>query len=318
MAQHPGFDRIPDAWRELLLVDAALATGVIDALGDGAPHDARELASSLGLNEKAVAVALIGLDDLGYVAAGPDGRMLTDGARGMLVDASDPRYRRHSFEHSAHQVRRWIHLPAVLKDGGPAPAGAEPPELARFMMAMDDASRPSAPDVVEALLAAVPDAKSALDLGGGPATHARELARRGVRATVFDIGEVVDIMRPRLADEPLVEYVAGDMNAALPSGAYDVVLLANVVHIQSAEKNAALVSRAAAVVEPGGVLAVFDMFLGRSERAPLFSVHMLVSNGQGRCYREEEIRGWCEAAGLVVEAVTDFPERGEQLLIARR
>jgi 2-polyprenyl-3-methyl-5-hydroxy-6-metoxy-1,4-benzoquinol methylase len=318
VAQHSGFDRIPDAWRELLLVDAALATGLIDALGVGALRGVAELASSLGLDEQAVGVALTGLDDLGYAASAPGGWTLTDGARGMLVDTSDHRYRRHSFEHSAHQVRRWIHLPAVLKDGGPAPAGAEPHDLGRFMMAMDDASRPSAPHVVEALLAAVPDAKSALDLGGGPATYARELARHGVHTTVFDIPQVVDIMGPRLADEPLVQYAAGDMNQAMPPGTYDVVLLANVVHIQSAEKNAALVRRAAAAIGPGGALGIFDMFLGRSERAPLFSVHMLVSNGQGRCYREDEIRGWCEAAGLAVETVTDFPERGEQLLIARR
>jgi 2-polyprenyl-3-methyl-5-hydroxy-6-metoxy-1,4-benzoquinol methylase len=316
--QHPGFDRIPDVWRELLLVDAALGTGLIDALGDGRPRGAQELASSLGLDEQAVDIALIGLDDLGYVAEGTGGWTLTDGARGMLVDADDHRYRRHSFEHSAHQVRRWVHLPQVLRDGGPAPAGAEPRDIGRFMMAMDDASRRSAPDVVDVLLAAVPDAKSILDLGGGPATYAREIARRGVRTAVFDIGEVVEVMRPRLAGEPLVEYVAGDMNEALPPGTHDVVLIANVLHIQSAATNEALIRRAADAVRPGGVLAVFDMFLGRSQRAPLFSVNMLVSTGQGRCYREEELRGWCEAAGLTVESVTDFPERGEQLLIARR
>lgn len=317
MAQHPGFDRIPDSWRELLLVDAALTTGLIDALA-GRPCGAAELASSLILDEQAVAVALTGLEDLGYVAAGPGGWTLTEGASGMLVDASDRRFRRHSFEHSAHQARRWVHLPNVLKDGGPAPADPEPHDVLRFMMAMDDASRPSAAAVVETLLHVVPAAKRVLDLGGGPATYAREFARRGVSTTVFDTGEVVEVMRPLLADQPLVEYVAGDMNEALPPGRHDIVLLSNVVHIQSAEANEALILSAAAAVEPGGVLAVFDMFLGRSERAPLFSVNMLVSNGRGRCYREDEIRGWCEAAGLAVESVTDFMERGEQLLMARR
>lgn len=327
MAQHDTFDRVPGDWRELLLVDAALSAGIIDELavletgratGSDVAGSATAIATRLGLDHRATVAVLDALAALDYVTCDRDGYRLTEAARGFLVDEADKAFRRHSLTHNAHQLRRWIALPAVLDDGGPAPAPGEDRDLERFIRAMDDVSRPSAPAVVDALLAAAPGARRVLDAGGGPGTYARELAARGVAATVYDLPDVVELIAPDFADEPLVEYVAGDMSRDLPAGPFDVVLLANVAHIFGPDANRALVARAADSLAPGGVLAIFDFLLGVSPRAAMFAVNMLVATAEGRTYREDEVRGWCADAGLAVESVSDFAERDEQLVIARR
>lgn len=317
MAQHDTFDRVPSDWRELLLLDTALAFGIVDAIV--VPVPAGELAARSGLDARATTAILDALVGLGYATCDQEGYRLTSDARDFLVDEDSGQFRRHSLAHNAHQLRRWMTLPQVVREGGPAPADpAEGRDLERFMGAMDDVSRPSAPVVVDTLLGAVPEARRVLDVGGGPGTYARELAHRGVATIVYDVPDVVELMTPRFADESLVEYLSGDVRCELPSGPFDGVLLANIVHIFGPETNRDLIARAAGAAAGGGVVAVFDFLLGVSPRAPMFAVNMLVATSEGRTYREGELRDWCEAAELTVESVTDFPEREEQLLIARK
>lgn len=295
MAQYDTFDRVPSDWRELLVLDAAVSCGLVDALS--VRRSAAGLAGDLGLDERATVAVLDALVALGYAAFDRGGYVLTEEARGFLCDATDPRFRRHSVAHNAYQLRRWMQLHEVLLHGGPAVLPEEGRDLERFLGAMDDVSRPAAGCVVDALLDAAPGARRVLDVGGGPGTYARELARRGVACVVFDVAEVVALMAPRFADTPLVTYEGGDLREELPDGPFDVVLIANVVHIFGPETGRSLVARAARSIAPGGVLALFDFVSGRSARAALFAVNMLVATAEGRTYREAELRQWCEGAG---------------------
>lgn len=316
MAQFNTFDRVPNEWRELLIVDAALGAGIMDLLDSDVRHTPAAVAGDLGLDERGVIAVLDALVHLGYVQRAEPGYRLSERARGFLVDAGDARYRRNALRHSAAQLRRLTDLPRVLRTGEPAQA-REDHDLERFISAMDDASRPHAFAVVEALLLALPHARKVLDVGGGPGNYARELARLGVATTVLDTPEVVDLIAPRFADEPLVEYLPGDMHQGLPTGPFDLVLLANVLHSYGPEANAALVARAADALAAEGALAIFDFLLGMSPRAEIFSVMMLMSTAAGRCYSESDLAEWCAAAGLVARPAIDFPGRDEQLVIAR-
>lgn len=317
MAQFEALDRVPNEWRELILLDAAVRVGLIDGLDARGPVKAGDLADASELDRRAVTTVLDALVDLGYAVCDGDGYRLSVDARGFLVDTDDPRYRRNALAHSAHQLRRWTALADVIRDGGPAPA-VEERDTACFIDAMDDASRADAPAVVRALLAAVPGARRVLDVGGGPGTYATVFAAQGVATLVLDVPEVVDLVTPRFEGEPLVRYVAGDMHRALPPGPFDIVLAANVLHTAGPERNRALVARAAGVLAPTGAFAAFEFLLGVSPRAPMFAVNMLTSTPEGRCYREDEIASWCREAGLAPESAVDFPGRDEQLVIARQ
>lgn len=166
----------------------------------------------------------------------------------------------------------------------------------------------------------LPDgAAHVLDLGGGHGRYARTFADAGHRATLADLPMVVEIARDRHGEH--LEYIEGNFLQKLDlGGPYDLVLLSNIVHGQSAQENAALVARLAEILRPGGVLVLKDMFLDDRERYParavFFGLTMLFYTEQGRSYSLSEAAGWFRAAGLEAVAVTSLDTH--DLHIARR
>ena len=79
-------------------------------------------------------------------------------------------------------------------------------------------------DVAAAYL---PDQGRALDLAGGSGRHARWLASRGLKTTLLDIAPAgLELARDRAAAEGLtLQTLAHDLDAGLPVGQWDVVLI---------------------------------------------------------------------------------------------
>ena len=150
------------------------------------------------------------------------------------------------------------------------------------------------------------DHQRILDVGGG--TGSLLLAILGehphLRATVFELPGAAAVARARLADEPkgsAIEVVAGDFLAEpLPTG-YDVVLLANVVHLLSPEQNHVLLLRARAAVAAGARALLVDFWTDPTHTQPLTAALMagefLMMTGEGEAYSEHEVRTWLTASG---------------------
>jgi len=99
-----------------------------------------------------------------------------------------------------------------------------------------------------------------LDLGGGHGRYARAFADAGHTVTLFDQPAVVGLARKRHGEA--LRYIEGDFHEADSfGGPYDLVMLCNIVHGESAAANASLVARAARSLRSGGRLAIRDMFL---------------------------------------------------------
>jgi hypothetical protein len=86
----------------------------------------------------------------------------------------------------------------------------------------------------------------------------------------------------------------------IPTG-HDVVLIANVVHLFSAEHNRALLRRTRQYV-PGGTRLLFVDFWTDSTHtqppvAALMAGEFLVITGEGDVYSEEEVQGWLQETG---------------------
>ena len=85
--------------------------------------------------------------------------------------------------------------------------------------------------------------------------------------------------------------------------------------------NASLVKRIAGSLAPGGRLYIKDFLLDADRTTPawsaLFGLQMLVSTDGGDCYTVDEVRGWLDDAGLVLEGVSDLTPQS-RLAVARR
>ena len=221
--------------------------------------------------------------------------------------------------HRFELIRKWGRMPEILKTGSPLEDDSEqgPEGKETFIYSMRRLAKPGVRAVADLLLSRLPKNAHILDVGGGPGTYAEAFVEGGARATVFDLPEVVELMKEHL-DAAGISAVGGDFNEDLPEGPFDAAYLGSVSHIYGPEENLALIVRAAGSLSPGGLIAIRDFVRGVSKGAALFGVNMLVNTESGDTYTEADYRGWLGAAGFQGVEVLPIPARDNHFILARR
>jgi hypothetical protein len=92
-----------------------------------------------------------------------------------------------------------------------------------------------------------------LDVGDGPGTYAEAFTEGGAQVTVFDLPEVVELMKEHL-DAAGISAVGGDFNEVLPEGPFDTAYLGSVSHIYGPKENLTLIKRVTGSLYPGGLI----------------------------------------------------------------
>jgi len=293
-------------WRLALVYGAASDAGVLAAL----PGTVSDVAARSGADENATRVVLDALEVWDIVAADGDGR----------VDRG-PAWPSPAENASLLQQARFIRgTAAALPDrmrGIVVPAGDRPSrEIDQWQAGMAVRARTVAPALVDASLAAVPDARRVLDLGGGHGEYGLEFARRGLQVVLQDRPAMLAFpQRREVWSAGGVELFPADFFDALPDGPFDIVWLAGVTHTFDGEHNRRLYGRLRPLVAPGGALIIVS-FLRGTPRARVFAVQMLVVGNRGDTHAEEEYREWLGDAGFGMELV-DVDTLGQQVIVAR-
>jgi SAM-dependent methyltransferase len=145
-----------------------------------------------------------------------------------------------------------------------------------------------------------------LDLGGGTGSWLLAILRRHpqLNGTLFELPMAASIARQRFADDPAgkrAEAVEGDFFVdPIPDG-HDAVLVANVIHLFSPERNLELLQRIRDQVADGGRLFLADLWTDPTHTEPTMAALMggqfLVRTGEGAVYSDEEANGWLVKTG---------------------
>lgn len=282
---------------------AARRTGLLDALEAG-PATAEALAARLGLVARPVALLLDLLAEAGVVARVGDafalGPQLLDLQRGPAGGLE-------------RVMALWAGCEPMLRSGrSPAHVPAEPEARARVYRQAVRGLAEMFGRPAEALAAHLAGRSSAngrvLDVGAGSAVWSLAMAARepALRVTALDLPEVLPRAAERAAALGLTarfDTLAGDFHAVeLPSEVFDRIVLANVLHLETAEGAAALVARLAPALRPDGVLVVVDSCSdGTPEMdlaAAMYALHLALRTGHGRPWPDAELRRWLTDAGL--------------------
>jgi hypothetical protein len=291
--------RVAD-WRLVLVLDAARATGLLDAL-PATPGDA---ADRLGLAPQPVRAVLDTLVDAGVLTAAADGTV----GRGPRFPDDDTaaQLRQH-----ASTLRRWA---TTLEDrlrGVEQPARG-PFDLRSWLASMAAAAAGRAEAVADVALDGFPaggagGAIEAIDLGGGHGRYAAALAGRGAHVVLQDRPDVIGVVRTEgWLDGTGVRLVAGDVHDVLPDGPFDVVLAVGLLHTMGPERVASLLRRVGARMRPDGVVVIGTTVRGRGPSSALFAVQMAVSGQGGDTHGLDDYRRWLHDAGFGPPEVHDL------------
>jgi SAM-dependent methyltransferase len=182
----------------------------------------------------------------------------------------------------------------------------EPNYRCRFTWAMHHRTLETAPKIATQI--DLRGARTLLDLGGGPGTHAMAFLAKNpmLRATVCDRPAALDVAKEIASTHKAgtrLSYLPLDLLIDAIPGAYDVIWYSNVLHIYSPQDNQGLFRRLLAALNPGGRLLIQDAFLHDREglfpeEASLFAVSMLLFTERGNTYSAAETRAWLTDAGF--------------------
>lgn len=306
-----------DAYK-LVLLGAAQKAGLFLALTE--EIDIPALKRKLKADERALFIVLEALYRLGYVNKRKERYILADKARPLFIEHGDD-YVGGYLPHLLNILEAWLALPEIIK--GQKPERGTPGDVASFMHAM--ASRPdtAVEYVVSLCLKRKKDAKSVLDLGGGPGKYAKAFVNRGLSVVLYDLPQTIDYVGTEfgLKDIKNLTLKKGDFTRdefvkEFEGESFDIIFMGNICHIYSEKENKRLIRNVTKLLRKGGLVAIEDFVRGRSPDAEMFAVNMLANTEGGGTWTEAQYREWLESAGFHIMEITDLPERGNQLITA--
>ena len=284
----------------------AYELGVFTALAKERKTSA-EMAAEMGTDTRALDRLMNALSAMGLLRKQGGNFENTDSSLRVLVQGQ-PEYMA-GLMHTVNLWNTWSTLTEAVREGT-AVAHREVNDrgadwLSSFIAAMHDRALKQASAVIARLdLSGV---SRVLDVGGGSGAYAMAFvrAREGLRATVFDLPNVLPLTRKYVEKERLTDKVdtaAGDYNLDGLGTGYDLVFLSAIVHSNSVEENKKLITKCAQALKPGGQVVVQDFVMNEDRTSPLhgalFALNMLVGTAEGDTYTESEVRAWMENAGL--------------------
>jgi DNA-binding transcriptional ArsR family regulator len=332
------FDAVPRPLVETILplvlaraLMAATRRGVFDALARRSATT-NALAQRCGMDRAAAVPLLEALEASGYVTQDRRGRWKNASAAARWLAPRGSGSLRDYLLFCYHEWAVLEHLDDFLRTGRALaihkrarPANGFWAAYVRGMRALASL----AADEIARRIPLGPDARQLLDVGGAHGEYARAVCRRYPRlgAEVLDLAPAVRVGR-RLArgngTSDRLRFRAGDaLRVRLPKNRYDVCLVVNLLHHLAARDGRRLVTRLAAAVAPGGMIAIVDAFRppngqAMSQMQGLLNLHFRLTSA-APLPLEVDVAGWLREGGLVPRASIKLRRApGANLLLAKR
>ncbi len=296
------------AYRKSKPLLVALHYGLFEHL-DAASSEADALACKLDLDPRALTILLEALVALDLLKKNGARYANTVAARRFLVPRS-PDYIGHNLRYQEHTWEAWSELKHVVKSGRPNLALIDwiHRDIFRedYIRAMGDVARWPARDLAAKL--DLRDVERTLDVGCGAGTYSAALVDRnpGIEATLLDLPTTLNVTKKLLRAHPHADrlkfHAADFLTDSFGTTNYDLVLISNVTHVESAVNNLRLVEKAWKALVPGGRLVIHDYVANHaitpSKFAAMLSLHLLVFTGKGNVYTLGDYVGWMRGKGF--------------------
>ena len=285
-------------------VMAGVRLGIFESLAE-APSEAEDLARRLDLDPHGTKLLLEALRSLGHVEVRDDRYEISNEARRWLDPRNRDTYVGTFIENTFDYWGWWDRLEEIVRTGGSVEIhsfDAHDTHWDRYIRGQYELARLSGPEVAKALDLGK-DPRRLLDVAGGHGWFSAELCKRHpeLHATVVDLPGSAAIGRRIMADQGMrerVSYVEGDAFEADLGGPYDGALVFNLIHHFPPERNVELFKRIAATLNPGGTLAVLDLFTQDKPDAGALLGLFFYLTSEAATYSPGELASWFSEAGF--------------------
>jgi SAM-dependent methyltransferase len=297
--------QLAQGFMESRILHAAAELDVFTLLHQS-PLTAREVCDRIGGDARALAALLDALAAMGLLAKRDQVYQCEDSVARFLATDS-PETVLPMVLHMSYLWDRWSHLADIAK-GAPAADFdffRHNEDLRAFIGAMHSVGAPLAKAVIASIDPG--SATALLDVGGGSGTYTIAFLRAvpGMKATLFDLPDVIEMARERIENEGLdsrVTLVPGSyFKDELPPG-HDVALLSAIIHSNSLVENLELYRKIFRSLKTGGRILIRDHIMEPDRTRPrdgaVFAINMLVGTAGGGCYTYEEIETGLKEAGF--------------------
>ncbi len=300
--------RLSTAYWESQALLTANRLRVFDALADGA-RGADEVAAALQLDPRSTALLLRALVGLGFLAES-SGRFENAPVAATFLVSRSPAFMGNVIEYSDRLYPTWGRLEDAVRSGKPALPpetylGDDPVRTRSFVLAMHQRALGIARALVGIL--DLQGRRTMLDVGGGPGTYSVLLTERfaGLSAEVIELPGVAAVARELVAAAGAsgrVKLRDGDYHHADFGSGKDVVLMSGMFHRETPDACRCLIERAAACLDPGGLLAVSDVFTDPDGAHPtfaaMFGLNMMLTAPDGGVHADADVMRWMTDCGL--------------------
>ncbi len=303
-------------WGSQTLLTAS-RIGLFDALAEEGRTPA-ELAAQLGLDARATVLLLNACVGLGLCEKHDD-RYSNSSSSAAFLTSTSPASLANAIAYSDDLYATWGDLEKAVRDGAPPKRaetylGENEQQTQHFVRGMHD----RAMAIGQALTSIVDlsGCKRLLDVGGGPGTYSALLTERfaPLQADVLELEGVAAVARDILRElgaETRVNLIDGDYHVTDFGSGYDAVLMSGMFHRETSDNCRALIGKARACLEPGGLLVVSDVFADAGGAGPsfatLFGLNMLLTAPDGGVHADADVADWMREAGFENIDVAEFP-----------
>jgi predicted O-methyltransferase YrrM len=273
-----------------------------------APLTAKEVSDRTGTDMQALTILLDALAAMSLLVKYNDAYCCTPSLTPLLAE-DQPGSVLHMILHAAHLWRRWSSLTNVVagtkESEGTSRPSRSAEEMHAFIGAMHVVAEPQAREIIAAVKPG--SAKTLLDVGGASGTYTIAFLQAvpKMRATLFDMPEVVEMARERLGGAGMLDRVTlvpGDFYSdEFPHG-HDLAFVSAIIHQNSLDQNVNLYRKIFRSLNRGGRIVIRDHVMDPNRIYPrdgaIFAVNMLLGTSGGGTYTYEEIKTGLSQAGF--------------------
>jgi SAM-dependent methyltransferase len=304
---HPGsLLEISGYYWKTCTLHAAVKLDIFTVIGDDTMTGTK-IADRIGANPDATDRLLNALVAMGLLEKEGETFLNVESA-GRFLRKDSKAYLGYMIQHHHHLVSSWSKLDQAVLSGTPTrnrTSFSDESVREAFLMGMFNNAMLQAPALVDSI--DLSENRNLLDLGGGPGTYAIHFCQKNpqLNAVVFDLPTTQPYAEKTIAKFGLSErisFLAGDYVTEPLQGQYDAIWMSHILHGEGPSDCLDIIQKAAAALEPGGILLIHEFILDDTKDGPLFaalfSLNMLTGTPDGRSYNQQELSDMMTQAGL--------------------